>query len=63
MKLELRKAVAGTHFVICVVDERSGRQIVIPLAPALSDEIDRMLRAQGFKAARLLLPPDLAAPH
>lgn len=56
MRLELRKAVDGTHFVICIVGAMSRQQIVIPLAPKLSSRIQRMLDAEGV-GTELLLPP------
>lgn len=60
MKLELRKATDGTGLVICVCGERTGKQIVIPLAPALSVEIDRMAKAEGVGMEKLILPPNFA---
>lgn len=59
MNLELRKAVDGTHFVICICGEISQRQLVIPLSPKLSDQIQRMLEAEGVKN-ELILPPHYA---
>lgn len=60
MKLELRKATDGTHFVICVVGERVRRQIVVPLSPELSGKIQQMVDAEGVKTDTLILPPGMA---
>ena len=48
MNLELRRAVDGGGFVICVCGERSQKQIVIPLAQDLSERIELMLRHEGI---------------
>lgn len=55
MKLELRKAIDGVGFVICVCGERSGRQLVIPLSGDLSARIEIMLRQEGIGSG-LILP-------
>jgi hypothetical protein len=44
MKLELRKATDGTHFVICICSEKQNRQLVVPLSPKLSS---RSTHARG----------------
>lgn len=58
MKLELRKAADGSHFVICICGERSGRQIVVPLSEELSGRIETMLKVEGVGTGLLL--PSLA---
>lgn len=57
MKLELRKAVDGTHFLICICSEIAGKQLVVPLSPRLSAEIQHMVTAEGIKTDTLILPP------
>ncbi len=61
MKLELRKARDGASFVICVVSEKTGKQIVIPVSFSLSGAIDRMVRAEGIEAEKVILPPGYLA--
>jgi hypothetical protein len=61
MKLELRRATDGTHFVICIVSEQAKKQIVVPLSPTLSSEIYQMTMAEGFGTEKLILPPGLRA--
>lgn len=58
MKLELRKAIGGTHFMICVCG--ATKEIVIPLSPALSGELQQMVDAEGIRAGNLILPPGRA---
>jgi hypothetical protein len=60
MKLELRKRIDGTGFVICICGEKTGQQLVVPLAQDLSERIDVMLRQDGFKP-ELSIPELLAA--
>lgn len=59
MKLDLQKATDGTHFVIAVVSEMTGRQIVIPLSPELSGKIDQMVAAEGIPMRDVVVDPRL----
>lgn len=56
MKIELRRAVEGTHFVVCIYGEKAGKQLIIPLSPRLSGEIERMLNAEGIPTELLIAP-------
>lgn len=57
MKLALHKSTDGTHFVICVCGPRTRKQIVIPLSAELSAAIERMVKAEGIRTEKLILPP------
>lgn len=59
MKLVLQKDIQGTHFAICVVGERTRKQIVIPLSPDLSAAIERLVRAEGVPIETVLLRPGM----
>jgi len=50
MRLELRRDIGGTHFVICLIGERrSGDAIAVPLSPDLSNRIETMLLLEGIQ--------------
>ncbi len=57
--LELRKRADGSSFVICVCGEKTNRQIIIPLSPEVSYQIERLTRAENVKAEGLILPPNM----
>ena len=56
MRLELQKKRDGTGFVICIIGEKSQRQLVVPLGHDLSEQIDIMLRQEGFS-------PEMSVPE
>lgn len=54
MKIELCRAAGGANFAVHLTGERSGKVIVIPLAQALSEEIDRMIHVEATGGGPLL---------
>lgn len=60
MRLDLRKAMDGTHFVICIVSDVARKELAIPLSAELSVKIESMVRAEGIGMEKVLLPPNFA---
>lgn len=59
MRLELKKATDGTHFVICVVPDFPMQGLVVPLSPELSTQIELIVRAEGIPMERVFIAPHL----
>ena len=56
LKLQLARQINGSGLVISVQAERAGKQIHIPLAQGVSEEIERLLLIEKAIEARVISP-------
>lgn len=59
IRMELQRATDGTHFVIAVQAEQARRQLIVPLSPELSADIERMCVTEGVTMEQAFVDPHL----